>query len=219
MASAHPHHVLSAPVVTRDGTEVGTVARVAMEPETHAVTHLIVQEHGLLGERRVVAIEDVAQLDTPEGAVRLALDASGFGGTPPYQESDFLPPNPDWEGPGGTWPIGVVWPAPLAWTAASTYPLLSNQIVKTNLPEEDVTIKPGTAVECVDGHCGRVADLRIDERTHALTGFVLRRGLLFTRDLEAPLSWIDHVTDHAVHLKLSKAQVETFDAEAHDAKE
>lgn len=214
MASAHPHHVLSAPVVGSDESDLGTVARVAVHPVTHEVTHLIVQGRGLLGERRVVPLEDVTRLDAPEGTVRLSLDADGFAHCPPYQESDFLPPNPDWEGPGGTWPAGVVWPAPLAWTAASSYPVLSNQVVRTNIPEDDVTLKPGTAVECVDGHCGSVADVRVDARTHALTGFVLRRGLLFTRDLEAPLSWIDHVTENAVHLKLSKAQVETFDAEA-----
>ena len=55
---------------------------------------------------------------------------------------------------------------------------------------------------------GKVGQVYLDDQTNDLVGFVIRRGFLFTREVKALASWIDHVEKDAVHLKLSKRQLE-----------
>lgn len=200
------HNLIGANVHTRDHQDAGSVWRVAMDPNINRVTHLVVHKGRLMGRNVVVPIANIVKVD--EGHVHLDLDTARFTALPDYQETDFMPPEEGWEYPLAYPPGGVVWPMSLTWAGASTYPILSNAVIKENLPEQDVTIDHDTHVECVDGHCGKVDRVLVDDDTHELKGFVIRKGLLFTHDIMAPMDWVDHVDDKGVHLKLTKAQVE-----------
>ena len=205
--------LVDAHVYARDG-EVGTVWRVAMEPESRHVTHLVVHTGVLFGRNLVVPIENVARME--QHAVHLDLNKAEVEQLPDYQETDFLPPEDGWDYPVGYPPAGVIWPMPMSWVGASTYPLMSNAVVKENLPDEDVTLSAGADVECADGHCGRIEHVLVDDATSDVVGFVIKQGFFFTRDIEAPVSWVDHIDrDGRVHLKLSKRQVQEL-ADRHD---
>jgi sporulation protein YlmC with PRC-barrel domain len=197
------HNLVNTTVQAQDG-EVGKVQRVAMDPNTHRVTHLIIHQ-GFLSRYVVVPIEKVLKFE-PEHLI-LALTKEELAGCPDFHETDFLAPQEGWDYPVGFPPGGVVWPMPMSWVGASTYPMLSNAVIKENIPDSDVTLATGTAVECSDGHCGHIERVLVDDETHQMTGFVIKKGFLFTRDIQAPMSWIDHVGADGVHLKLTKKQV------------
>lgn len=199
-------NLIGVAVRTRDGANAGKVWRVAVDPASRRVTHLIIHQGALLGRNLVVPIDDVTQVEPAD--IVLSLDLEALARCPNYQETDFLPPETGWEYPVGYPQGGIVWPVAMAWAGASTYPLLSNAVVKENIPPEDVTIAAGTNVECADGHCGRVERVVLDPESHAITGFVVRKGLFFTRDIQAPIDWVDHVDDAGVHLKLTRHEVE-----------
>lgn len=205
-------NLVDAAVHTRDG-EAGRVWRVAMVPESRKVTHIVVHKGLLLGRNVVVPMEAVDRMET--GHVYLNLTNDQLRDLPDFQETEFLAPEEGWEYPLGYPPGGVIWPLSMPIAGASPYPYLSNAIVRENIPDEDVTLAAGTDVECSDGHCGRIERVLVDDQTKEMTGFVIKRGFFFTRDVEAPLSWIDHVDQNAVHLKLTKRQVEELTGHHH----
>lgn len=200
------HNLIGALVHTRDDQDAGKVWRVAMDPNLKKVTHLVVHKGFLLGRNVVVPIADVRRVE--DGHLYLDLTAAQFKHLPDFQETDFLPPEEGWEYPLAYPPGGVIWPMSMSWAGASTYPILSNAVVKENIPDQDVTIDTGTNVECSDGHCGKVDRLLVDDDTQEVVGFVIRKGLLFTRDIQASMDWVDHVDADGVHLKLCKDEVE-----------
>ena len=199
------YNLIDATVHTLDG-EAGKVWRVAMVPDSHKVTHLVVHQGILLGRNVVVPIEQIDRVR--EGHVYLTLSNEDLAQLPDYQETDFLAPEEGWEYPLGYPPGGGIWPMTMAYGGASTYPYLSNAVLKENLPDEDVSLSAGTHVECTDGHCGEIESVLYDEDSHEMTGFVIRRGFIFHREVKAPMSWIDHMDKERVYLKLTKRQVE-----------
>ncbi|MNS30875.1 PRC-barrel domain protein [compost metagenome] len=200
------HNLIGANVHTRDDRDAGRVWRVAFDPNAGKVTHIIIHKGFLTGRNVVVPMANVDHVE--DDHIHLNIGTSELHALPDFQETDFLPPEEGWEYPLAYPPGGVVWPMSLTWAGASTYPVLSNAVVKENIPEQDVTIDAGTHVECVDGHCGRIDRVIVNDDTQDVVGFVIRKGMIFTRDIEATMDWVDHVDDRGVHLKLTKAEVD-----------
>ncbi|MDB5100706.1 MAG: hypothetical protein JWM80_5127 [Cyanobacteria bacterium RYN_339] len=197
-------NLIDAVVHTRTG-EGGRVKLVAMEPEARKVTHLVVHKGLLLGRDVVVPIEHVARLEP--GHVYLDVSSDELQGYPDFEERLFVSPSEGWEYPVAFPLGGVVWPLATGWMTTNPYPLLASTGIKENIPPEDVTIETGTPVECTDGHCGHIERVVMDEDSHEVTAFVIRRGFFFARDVLAPVSWIDHLERDHVFLKLTKRQV------------
>lgn len=200
------HNLIDAAVHARDAQDAGRVWRVAIDPTINKVTHLVVHKGFLLGRNVVVPIADVQRVE--DGHVYLDLTTEQLKGLPDFEETDFLPPEEGWDYPLAYPPGGVIWPMSMSWAGASTYPVLSNAVVKHNIPEQDVTIDHGTHVECVDGHAGKVDRVMVDDVTNEMTGFVIRQGFLFTHDVHASVDWVDHVDDSGIHLKLTRKELE-----------
>jgi uncharacterized protein YrrD len=196
-------NLIDAAVHTRDG-EAGRIWKVAMEPTTRKVTHLIVHKGVLFGRNVVVPIERVTRM--AEGEVWLDASNDDLKGMADYEETEFTDPTEAWEYPVAFPMGGIIWPLQPGWGGANPM-LLAGTHVKENIPDEDVALMSGTSVEATDGHVGRIDRVLVDDHTNEMTGFVIRKGFLFTRDVSAPMSWIDHVDKDAVHLKLTKQQV------------
>lgn len=196
-------NLIDAAVHTRDG-EAGRVWKVAMEPPTRSVTHLIVHKGVVFGRNVVVPVERVTKM--AEGEVWLDVTNEELKALPDYEETEFTEPIDGWDYPMAFPMGGIIWPLQPGWGGANPM-MLAGAHVKENIPDADVALESGTHVECVDGHCGRIDRVLVDDATNQMTGFVIRRGFLFTRDVKAPMSWIERVDKDAVHLKLSKRQV------------
>lgn len=197
-------NLIDAVVHTRSG-EGGRVKLVAMEPTTRKVTHIVVHKAVLLGRDVVVPIEHIMRWEP--GHIYLDVDESALARMPDYEERQFVTPEEGWEYPVAFPLGGIVWPLATGWMATNPYPLMASMGIKENLPAEDVAIETGTPVECTDGHCGHVERVVVDDDSHEVTGFVIRRGFFFAREVVAPMSWIDHLERDHVYLKLSRKQV------------
>ena len=76
-----------------------------------------------------------------------------------------------------------------------------------NLSENDVWVTKGAEVVTADGHrLGHVHDLLYDD-AGAITGVVVRSGLVQHHDRELPAAWIGEIDDDRVRLTKSMAEV------------
>lgn len=62
-------------------------------------------------------------------------------------------------------------------------------------PDEPVaTIRRGQRVICLDGPIGRVDLVLVDAASDRVQHIVVRRGLLFSRDVAIPADWVHAIT-------------------------
>lgn len=199
-------NLIDAAVHTRDG-EAGRIWKVAMEPNSRHVTHLVVHKGILFGRNVVVPIEAVER--SGENEIWLNLTNEAVKGLPDYEENQFMNPAEGWDYPMAFPMGGIIWPLQPNWGGAN--PLMwAGAKTKDSLPTEDVALEAGTLVECADGHCGRIDRVLVDDVTNDVTGFVIRRGYLFPRDVNAPMDWVERVGHDAVHLKLTRDELDAF---------
>jgi uncharacterized protein YrrD len=196
--------MIDAAVHTRDG-EAGRVWKVAMDPRDRKVTHLVVHKGIVFGRNVVVPTDKI--LRVAEGEVWVDITNEELKGFPDYESTAFMDPTEGWDYPLAFPMGGIIWPLQPGWGAANPF-MFGAQSTRENIPVDDVAIEAGTSVECTDGHCGRIDRVIVDDDTHEMTGFVIRKGFVFVRDVLAPMAWVDRVGRDAVHLNLTKKQVE-----------
>lgn len=156
---------LDAKVKTADGHDAGHVRRALIDPAARRVTGFVVGTGGLLGHDVIVGEDDFA-FDSPGGnAVVLRLSRQELEARPAFDQSDFAPP-------------------PAGWAATMGYGFPSNAYLMPAGTGPDVvpepprpTLKKGDLVKDRDGDVvGVVEEVRFDDRTKELTGFVVRAG-------------------------------------------
>jgi hypothetical protein len=65
--------------------------------------------------------------------------------------------------------------------------------------------------QATDGHVGQVEEFLVDPASEHITHLMMREGHLWgQRDVAIPISGIDHLEDGAVHLTLSKGEIEAL---------
>ncbi len=81
------------PVYTADGQEVGAIDRVVIDPESQAVTHVVIRQGWLFTEDKVAPIALVDQASAAQ--VRLRADAGTLDDLPPFEETYYRPYDDD----------------------------------------------------------------------------------------------------------------------------
>ena len=218
------HVELGAHVLTSDGQDVGKIEKLVVDPESGAV-RLVVLRKGLVLARDVEVRVEELQAD-PDGRVRLSYTAEQVDRLPEFVESEYTAPTAGYRSPHGYPADGLVWPsgyAPAGVPTAGLEPARPAPV--TDVPDRataaeiddfqlnrDLTnavIEAGDAVMSRDGDkVGEVHSVTVDLETRRPTRLVVRKGFLFTSDVELPGTAIDGVDDGKVYLTLSKAEVE-----------
>lgn len=199
---------LDARVRCLDGS-CGSLYRVVMHPSTHRITHLVVHMGGMFGAEVVVPIGYMEAADIEE--IRLKLSRDELKDLPPFSETDFSLPEAGAPRPPYIAEGGVLWPshyAPFLTHDIGPGPM---RIEHHNVPAGELELREGEPVYCQDGECGRVERVLFDSDTEEATGFVIRQGFLFTRDVSIPLGWVDHVDAEGIHLKGTKDQLKKLE--------
>ncbi len=215
---------LGAHVVTSDGKDVGKIEKLVVDPESGAV-RLVVLRKGLLLTRDVEVRVEELRAD-PDGRVRLSYTAEQVDRLPEFVESEYTAPTAGYESPLGHSADSLVWSSGYAPggvpTAGYTPPQPSlvpdapdrataAEIADFQLNRDltNAVIEDGDAVLSRDGEkVGEVHSVTVDLETRRPTRLVVRKGFLFTEDVELPWTAIDGVDDGKVHLTLSKGEVE-----------
>lgn len=215
---------LDAPVVSSDGTHVGDVDRLVIDPANRDIASLIIQEGLILTEDRIIetdAIERVAD----DGTIHLNITADQAEELPSFDESMFnYFPDEDVEDVLGYQPIltpkartGRMLVTTesmgqrgqqLTRTPAAGADHTVEQDVESSLPHDLVSIDQGTDVVDNRGEkVGTVDEVVYDDQGE-VSGFAIKRGVIFTHDVHVPKEWIGSITDEHVELTVTTDEAE-----------
>ena len=187
----------------------GEVSRMIIDPDTGAVTHLVIKPPDR-GERgRLVPLDLV---DTSAGGITLRCTLAEFGRLEPAEETMFVE-GLDYggaygraesiQGYGDTGGMGVGGMDPPA-----GIPHRARTYVEDVVPLGEAEVGHGEPVHALDGEIGKVRGFLVDPGDHRVTHVLLQEGHLWGRkEVAIPASAVTRV-DEGVRLNLTKQQVE-----------
>jgi sporulation protein YlmC with PRC-barrel domain len=194
---------LNARVRTTDGHEAGNVHRVLVDPETERITGFVISTSRLLGRDVIVGEDALAAAEHEGDVITINLTKRDLDTQPTFDEGDFVVPPAGWSGPN----IGyAVPPESFLWPAEST--------LADGGERARSSIKKGETVKDRDGDIvGTVEDIRFDEKTGELLGFMVRAGAglerLFGAGKLAEISRDDilRIVDGEVRLAVDREEI------------
>jgi uncharacterized protein YrrD len=218
---------LGTTVYARDGDKVGTIDRIVVDPTTKQIDKLIVGK-GFLTHHDIIVDLDMVTRQTDEG-VYLDLTSDQVNELPEFVEDrytvvddrdrmalPFMVPNAGGAGMylWGATDMGrgydrsgsMFEPAP------ATPPEIQP---RSNVPDEDIMISEGTDVVGSDGEKVGTVDQVVFDADGKINGFIVKAGLIFSRDVRVPIDWVDQTGDDHIRLRVSSDQAEarSFDIE------
>jgi sporulation protein YlmC with PRC-barrel domain len=210
---------LGAKVTTADGKEIGTIEKLILDPESGDV-HAVVVRTGLLFGKDVEVPVD-AIVGQQDGAAQIEYTKDQIDALPSFHEGSYTTPPPE---RSAEYASGYGYPtASLLWPSRWSGPVSGEPYgheaigavgdeVATMHREQDLSnsvIKEGSTVRSRDGEkLGEVHRLVFDPETERPTMLVIRKGFLFTEDVEVPVGLISSVDDDVVYLDAQHDELE-----------
>lgn len=203
-------------VLTTDGEKIGSLDRVAIDPVTKDITHLIVKEGFLFPKDKVLPIELVQRATEKEITLKVAKDhmpeLPNFEETRyiPLEETEEMAYSVEDEAPQFYWypPVSVSQPWP-AYASSHQYLLTTPEppyVVETdqNIPPETVALEEGAEViDTEDEHIGDVEQIFTHSETGRATHILVSEGLLFKEKTLIPTTWIHSIGEDKVRLNVN----------------
>lgn len=186
----------------------GRSKHVIVNPITHKVTHLVVEDKRFPGEStRLVPVEKVA--DVAPNRIRLDCTWEEVVALEPFVTTRYVrAPRPSY--PGGLY-AGDEYTYEAYTEPYVLYDDDLKPVPETHVPAGEVEIHRGMKVEATDGKIGQVEALVVEPEKWTVTHLTLQEGHFWgKREIAVPLSAVDRVTEDVVYLNLSKKEVEAL---------
>jgi sporulation protein YlmC with PRC-barrel domain len=180
---------IGAPVEASDGP-VGRVQQVVLNPGDKHATALVVRRGVLFGQDIVVPIEAVEE--ATDDLIRLHLSSNQLPSQPVFQPAHYL---------SSTTTIGGYGPGQAVFSLLGQSHGNGWAASQGATSEPGVVIRAGQRVECREGNAGKVDLVLLDGRKERVTHFVIRKGVLRSKDVIVPVEWVSEF--HADNLKLA----------------
>ncbi len=180
----------------------GKLTRLIVDPETQAVTHLVIEPEHRGGRGRIVPI---GLVDDTASEIKIRRTKAEFGELDPAEETDLLPGDGGYslaEGPrvGSARFPGLV--------MASLRPDRVGVATHDAIPRGEVDVRRGEPVYATDGEIGKIQGLVIDPVSRHVTHVLLEEGHLWGRkEVAIPVGSVTRVGD-IIRLTIDKRQVE-----------
>lgn len=205
-----------------DGTSVGQLDRVVVDPRTKEVNYLVVRKGLLFTTDRVVPLTLVAQAD--ENEIVLRTDAGDLEQLPPFEERYYVPADSDTVAPASS-AAPSLYPYPpvlggemggmtgmtfggQAHLGALTVPEPVVEQSERAVPDDNVAISSGARVLASDGETvGEVEQVLTSPHADQVTHFVISQGLLFKDRKLVPVGWVQEIGEEQVTLAVDSAFV------------
>ena len=220
---------LGAKVVTQDGTEIGKVDRIVIDPEHREVIEIITHKGLFSHDDRIIERGFIASADAE--TVQLNIADAKVNELPIFASADYIMPEESWD--SVMWPAqgeewGYTTTASEAWMGGGSvlaesspgsgqysritggsmgaYQLLDTTMEEqSNLPENAVVLQKGTDVFASDDKkLGHLDDLAYDDQG-VLTALHIRSGVLRHHETLAPANLIQSMTHERVTLNIDAA--------------
>lgn len=218
---------LGTEVVDRSGDKVGTVDRIIVNPDSRAIDKIVVQQGFLMKRDTLIDIESIARME--EDKLVLDMSSDRFDTLPEFVEEQyttirdadrnalpFIVPNAGGAGMylWGASDVGRGYDerGSMFEAAPAADVVVEN---RRNIPETDVVISEGTDVVGVDGDKVGTVDEIVFDSDGRITGFIVRAGFIFTRDVRIPMDWVDATGEDRITLKINadSAEARSYDVE------
>ena len=205
---------LGAHVRTSDGKDVGSIERLIVDPASGEVKAAVIRKGFILTEDIQIPLS--ALQDSPEGEVRLSYTADQIKDLPRFHDAEYVAPPAAYASPLGypgaalLWPVDYVPPVPSSDAPPVSLAETDEVLRQRGVNLDNVVIDRGSDVIGRDGEkVGEVHSVTVDATTGRPTKIVVRKGFLFTQDVELPAETIEHVSDGLVYLTVDKEQLKT----------
>jgi uncharacterized protein YrrD len=210
-----------AKVLTAEGDDIGTIDKLILDPEGGDL-HAIVVRKGLLFGRDIEIPVD-AIMERERGAVRIRYAKNQLDELESFYEDSYTTPPPERSAEylsGYGYPAsGLLWPS--RWSGPVSGEPYGHEAVGAVEDEvatmhraqdlSNAVIKEGSDVRSRDGEkVGEVHQLVFDSLTGRPTMLVIRKGFLFTEDVEVPAGLISSVDDDRVYLDARHDELEQY---------
>jgi len=201
-----PRLALGANVKTVDGREVGKIDRFIVDPYTLAIRAIVVRKGLILSS--AVEIPLVAIQDITDNGVRLRYTADQVRQLPEFVEARYAAPPTGFVAPAAyardslLWPLGVplLPPAPPRRNETAVRWYSNNAEITEG---SDVIARDGTKI-------GEVHAVVLDPLTQRPASFVVRRGFLFSHEVEFPIDAVRDVGQGVVYVDLDAAEARAY---------
>jgi uncharacterized protein YrrD len=198
-------------VLTANGQQVGHLSRVVVNPETNALTDILVRVGILFSrEEKVIPIEFVAET-TGDGIV-LHHEAGLLESFPSFEEKhlidtdDYADQPPSSENALPT----IFGHADLGMSVMESPPnkRLVSQITQ-NIPDGSVAMKKGAGVVTAEGYpIGNVERVLADPSDDRITHLMVSNGLFMKAMKLIPIQWVTVMDRENIHLRVKRNVVE-----------
>jgi sporulation protein YlmC with PRC-barrel domain len=183
----------------------GKLIRLIVDPETQALTHLVIEPGHRGGPERFVPIDLV---DTAAAEIKLRCTIAEFGGLEPAEEQGLLASDADrpLNHPGsarfaGSGNVGLT-------TANLRVQDGAHVASHDTVPMGEVDVRRGEPVYATDGEIGKIQGLVIDSGSHHVTHVLLEEGHLWGRkEVAIPIGSVTRVGD-IIQLTIDMRQVQ-----------
>lgn len=188
---------LKANVQCSDGA-CGKTTNVVLNPVTHQVTHIVLEDKSLPGySTRIVSVDNVASLTQQQ--ITLSCSKDDVAKMRVFVTTNYIQESPS----GKAYTTGD----------AYTYPYVINDTAYAPVEEEHVPlgeleVHAGMEVEASDGKVGKLDELVLDEDSGDITHIQMREGHLWgAKDVAIPVSAVDFTDEKTVYLNIDKKAV------------
>lgn len=193
---------LNANVICSDSA-CGISTSVIVNPVTHKVTHIVVDDESLpANPTRLVPIENVAST-TPD-QITLSCSKDDVAHMRPFIVTRFIQQSAS----GQAYGSGMAYHSQYVVNNTAYDSVLERQI-----PGEELAVFCGMLIKATDGEVGALDELVLDPKDGEITHLQMREGHLWgKKDVAIPVSEVQFVDRDTIYLKLDKNAVKALPA-------
>lgn len=192
-------------IVCLDGI-YGYLNGIVLNPVTDEITHIVAAEDKLLGEKRLVPLEEITQSTFRYILLRCTLQELAVFDL--FTDIEYIPARSRDDYVSTDLEDHTTFSWPFASTKPGYIP-----VEHEHIPADELMFHHNTVIFATDGKVGFLDDIIVNPDTHKITDLAVRVSYFWGyKDVNIPLKQIERLKQDSIYLKLNKATVESLPA-------